>query len=85
VTLTPTVTSTPGRPPTQVWKLYYFAGSERIAMRVKEDNNPDQMYYLFSDHLGSTSEVRKSDGTLHSQQMYKAFGEARYQSGTLPT
>lgn len=31
------------------------------------------------------SEARLPDGTLISRQGYKAFGEACYQNGTLPT
>ncbi|HEY9089069.1 MAG TPA: RHS repeat-associated core domain-containing protein, partial [Anaerolineaceae bacterium] len=45
----------------------------------------DHLYYLFTDHLGSTSEVRLANGTLHSRQYYRAFGEERYTSGALPT
>ncbi len=60
---------------------YYLAGSERIAMRVITlwvvDGGSSQLYYLFTDHLGSTSEVRRADGSLHSRQYYRAFGEER--------
>ena len=49
------------------------------------DGGTNQLYYLFTDHLGSTSEVRRADGTLHSRQYYRAFGEERYTSGALPT
>ena len=49
------------------------------------DGGSNQLYYLFTDHLGSTSEVRRADGTLHSRQYYRAFGEERYTSGALPT
>ena len=42
-------------------------------------------YWLLSDHLGSTSKVATATGALHSQQLYKAWGESRYTSGTLPT
>ena len=42
-------------------------------------------YWLLSDHLGSTSKVAAAAGALHSQQLYKAWGESRYTSGTLPT
>ena len=59
---------------------YYAAGGERVAMRQGSN-----FYWLFSDHLGSTSKVANSSGTLQSQQLYKAWGETRYTSGTLPT
>jgi RHS repeat-associated protein len=59
---------------------YYLAGGTRVAMR-----KGSTFYCLLSDHLGSTSKVATSTGTLHSQQLYKAWGESRYTSGTLPT
>jgi hypothetical protein len=41
--------------------------------------------YLFSDHLGSTSlSYRPSDGQT-SRQLYKPWGENRWNSGTVPT
>ena len=49
------------------------------------DGGSNQLYYLFTDHLGSTSEVRRADGSLHSRQFYMAFGEERYTYNTLPT
>ncbi len=36
-------------------------------------------------HLGSTSEVRNADGSLHSAQGYTAFGAVWYRMGSLPT
>jgi len=39
----------------------------------------------FRDRFGSTRKIATSTGTLHSQQLYKAWGESRYTSGTLPT
>jgi RHS repeat-associated protein len=59
---------------------YYLAGGTRVAIRTGS-----AFYWLLSDHLGSTSKVATSTGTLHSQQLYKAWGESRYTSGTLPT
>ena len=59
---------------------YYAAGGARVAMR-----QGSTFYWLFSDHLGSTSKVANSSGALQSQQLYKAWGETRYTSGTLPT
>ena len=59
---------------------YYAAGGTRVAMR-----QGSTFYWLFSDHLGSTSKVANSSGALHSQQLYTAWGQTRYTSGTLPT
>ncbi|NOH04076.1 MAG: hypothetical protein HND47_19960 [Chloroflexi bacterium] len=59
---------------------YYFAGSQRIAMR-----KDGVLYYLLSDHLGSTSIVTDASGIVVSQTKYKAWGEVRYSSGASPT
>jgi len=41
--------------------------------------------WLFGDHLGSTSLVANSDGSLNSELRYKAWGEIRFSYGTVPT
>jgi hypothetical protein len=46
---------------------YYYAGSQRVAMRQN-----GVLYYLLSDHLGSTSIVANSSGSRYSEQRYKA-------------
>jgi RHS repeat-associated protein len=59
---------------------YYFFNGQRIAMR-----QGDVLYYIAGDHLGSTSLVLNSDGTVHSQARYYPYGVERWSSGTLPT
>ncbi|MEA3439300.1 MAG: hypothetical protein U9R58_03370, partial [Chloroflexota bacterium] len=55
-------------PEGQVWKTYYYAGSQRVAMRVQDDVGGDEVYYLLGDHLGSTSvSYRLSDGDTITQ------------------
>ncbi len=60
-------------------------------MRVEGDpaRSNNGLYYLFSDHLGSTSITEKlnTDGSLSkfSETRYKAWGEIRYSSGAMPT
>jgi RHS repeat-associated protein len=68
----------------QVWKTYYYAGSQRVAMRV-QDSETDEVYYLFGDHLGSTSITTDSNGNLYAELRYSAWGEVRYASGETPT
>ncbi len=63
---------------TQVNK-YYYAGSQRIAMR---DNG--MLFYLLGDHLGSTSPVTFGNGNVVSEMKYKAWGEVRFGSGSMP-
>jgi RHS repeat-associated protein len=59
---------------------YYHAGGQRIALRES-----GTLYYLFSDHLGSTGvSYRAWDGQT-VRQLYTAWGQVRYNSGSLPT
>ncbi len=51
---------------------YYFASSQRIAVR---ENN--ELTFLLADHLGSTVGTVNSSGNLGSQTRYTAFGETR--------
>ena len=53
---------------------YYYADGERIAMK-----NDGIVYYLFSDHLGSTTSVVARDtGEEISHQLYHPWGTTRY-------
>jgi RHS repeat-associated protein len=72
-------------PAGQVWRSYYFAGSVRIAMRVQVNGSADQVYYLLTDHLGSTTVSYRSDGGETSYQSYKPWGELRGSGNSLPT
>jgi RHS repeat-associated protein len=63
-------------------RKHYYAGANRIAMRDGET-----LYFLFGDHLGSTSlSYRVSDGYV-ARHLYKPWGEKRYPPGAseLPT
>jgi len=44
-----------------------------------------EYFWLLGDHLGSTSMVTDASGVMVSEVRYSAFGETRYQSGTLST
>ena len=59
---------------------YYYAGSQRIAMRTNGTLN-----YLLGDHLGSTSLIIDSAGNKTNEQRYKAWGETRYTFGSEKT
>jgi RHS repeat-associated protein len=56
---------------------YYYAGSQRIAMRKNGTLN-----YIIGDHLGSTSLMTDAAGVIVSQQQYKAWGETRSATGS---
>ncbi len=59
---------------------YYYAGSQRVAMRVGTT-----LSYLFGDHLGSTSITTDASGSLSGELRYLPFGETRYSNGQTPT
>jgi RHS repeat-associated protein len=78
-----------------VWRIYYgvyteqmrSAGSSRIAMRADSDSGTE-VYYILTDHLGSTSKVVQVDGssvTVTAQQWYSPWGEERQVTGEMPT
>ncbi len=60
---------------------YYYAGGQRVAMRV----GTSTVYYLLTDHLGSTAITANSSGSRVAELRYKAWGETRYTYGTTPT
>jgi RHS repeat-associated protein len=43
------------------------------------------LYFLHSDHLGSTSLTTDASGNAVARQLYDAWGNIRYVTGTLPT
>jgi RHS repeat-associated protein len=59
---------------------YYYAGSQRVAMRKNGTLN-----FIIGDHLGSTSLVTDANGVVISETKYKAWGEVRYSSGAEQT
>gem|GEM_PF-6638408 len=59
---------------------YYYAGGRRVAMR-----QGGVVYYLLTDHLGSTALTVNSSGSKVAELRYKAWGETRYTWGTTPT
>ena len=61
-------------------KRYYEAGGSRMGMR-----QGSTLYWLVSDHLGSTSVTANASGGLYGRLLYKAWGEQRWSSGTTPT
>jgi RHS repeat-associated protein len=64
-----------------ITKSYYYAGSTRVAMR-----DGGTLYFLLSDHLGSTSlTVEEDESTVYAEQRYSPWGSVRYTAGTMPT
>jgi len=65
---------------TTTMKKYYYAGGTRVAER-----KGTTLYWLLSDHLGSTSITATSSGSKTAELRYKAWGETRYTYGTTQT
>ena len=59
---------------------YYYAAGQRVAMR-----RDGVVYYLHTDHLGSTSLTTDDSGELVAEQRYYPYGEVRWSNRTLPT
>ncbi len=60
---------------------YYYAGGQRVAMRVG-GNAPS---YLLGDHLGSTSITANSSGGKVAELRYHPWGGTRFTDGATPT
>jgi RHS repeat-associated protein len=60
-----------------VTKTYYYAGSQLIAMRVLTGTTGNTLYYLHTDHLGSTSLTTNITGTVVARQYYYPYGGVR--------
>jgi uncharacterized protein RhaS with RHS repeats len=60
---------------------YYYANGQRIAMR----RGSYGLYYLLTDHLGSTAITAYSSGGRKAELRYYAYGGTRYTYGTTPT
>ncbi len=65
---------------TVVVKKYYTVAGQRIGMREN-----GVLYYLHTDHLGSTSLTTDESGAAVAEQKYLPYGEVRWVTGTLPT
>ena len=66
-------------------KSYYYHGSTRVAVHDGNGTGTTGLSWLFADHLGSTSLTTNDSGTKTAEVRYKAWGEDRYTSGTIPT
>ena len=64
---------------------YYYAGSQRIALRRSGYISDNGLFWLLTDHLGSTAITAYSSGGKKAELRYKAWGENRYTYGTTPT
>jgi RHS repeat-associated protein len=65
---------------TTTMKKYYYASGQRIAMR-----QGSTLYFLLTDHLGSTAVTATSGGGWYGELRYYPWGGTRYDTGTTPT
>jgi RHS repeat-associated protein len=74
-------------PSGQTWRSYYYAGTQRIAVRVEGDPTPanNGPFYLLNDHLGSTSVTTDASGNKVAELRYYPYGQRRYSWNTTPT
>jgi RHS repeat-associated protein len=74
-------------PPTgEIRRSYHYAGTQRVAMRIDQDGQISKLYYLLSDHLGSTSlTVAAATNTKVAELRYDPWGSVRYANGTQVT
>jgi len=69
-----------------ITKTYYYAGAQMVAMRELTASGDSTLYFLHSDHLGSTSLTTSSAGALVARQYYYPYGEIRPGgTGAIPT
>jgi RHS repeat-associated protein len=72
----------PWTPPAGIqWRIYYYAGTQRIAQRIWNSSG-STLNFLLSDHLGSTRQVIDADGNRVEEIQYKAWGETLTQTGS---
>ena len=70
---------------TSTMKKYYYHGGIRVAVRVGSGTGTTGLTWLLGDHLGSTTLTTTNGSSVSAETRYKAFGEDRYNSGTMPT
>jgi RHS repeat-associated protein len=58
-------------------KLYYIPGGEALAGVYIVDNSTEQMYYTYSDYLGSILAITNDVGALQQEQRFDAWGRRR--------
>ena len=74
-------------------RTYYYHNGQRVATPALAPKRSagasvrknGTLYWLLTDHLGSTAKVVDESGTVIAERRYYAFGDARHDSGTLPT
>jgi len=70
------------------FKKYYAAGGVRAcpeSCRRVAMWEPETVFFLLSDQLGSTATVADLNGNETGKLLYKPWGESRYSSGSTPT
>lgn len=62
----------------ETFKLFYIAGSQAVAMRIlTASNGTGAVFYIHTDHLGSTSKVTNSARQVVQALYYEPYGKVR--------
>ena len=74
----------------KIYRRYYASGGARVALRTVTVNGSgveqsNVLNWLLSDHLGSLSISASAGLTSTAEVRYKAWGEDRFTSGSMPT
>src|SRR5690606_29685819 len=56
---------------------YVHAGGRLVAMLQKSNGGATQVRYAHTDHLGSLTHILNTNGTLHTEQGFDAWGRRR--------
>jgi hypothetical protein len=65
--------------------IYYYAGGQRVALRIGNGSGSTRVKILLDDRLGSTSITTDSNDSKIAELRYAAWCEVRFNSGTTPT
>ncbi|MGB9873195.1 MAG: hypothetical protein ACPLYD_16255, partial [Anaerolineae bacterium] len=63
---------------------YYYLGGQRVAMRQGLLGQAGMVYWLHTDHLGSTTLLTNQSQQAVARRWYLPYGEMRYAVGALP-
>ncbi len=72
-------------PSGNIWRSYYYAGGQRVAMRVQDSFGNNSRYLLMGDHLGSTSVSYDVSSQTATIERYLPWGGLRDGTNSLPT
>jgi RHS repeat-associated protein len=58
-------------------KIHYLSGGNGLAAILVEENGSDNLYYAYTDHLGSLTALTDLDGNVKERQAFDPWGNRR--------